>query len=309
MVEQLHIDPQAKLAGKRVLVTGGRGFVGAAVSDRLRTLGAQVYTVGRTPPAESNGFHLVADLQSAEATYEVFEAAQPEYVMHLASHVVGARSLDVVLSTLHSNLTSTVNLLMAAKTHECQRVVLTGSLEEPDPSSQWPVPSSPYAAAKLAAGAYGRMFNALFELPVVILRVFMVYGPGPQDVRKLVPYAIGSLLKGEQPQFSSGTREVDWVYVADVAEAFLHAAAAPDAPGGTFDVGSGELTSVRKVVELIHELSNAPAMPEFGGTQDRPMEQIRQADLGHSKQTLGWSPRTSLRDGLQSTIEWFSRES
>ena len=309
MVEQAHIDPQATLAGKRVLVTGGRGFVGAAVSDRLRALGAQVYTVGRTPPADSSGYHLVADLQSAEATDEVFEVAQPEYVMHLASHVVGARSLDVVLSTLHSNLTSTVNLLMAAKAQGCKRVVLTGSLEDPEPSLQWPVPSSPYAAAKLAAGAYGRMFNALFELPVVILRVFMVYGPGPQDVKKLVPYTIRSLLRGEQPQFSSGTREVDWVYVEDVAEAFVHAATAAGAEGGTFDVGTGELTSVRKVVELIHELKNAPAKPEFGATQDRPMEQIRRADLSSSERTLGWSPRTSLRDGLQSTIEWFSRES
>ena len=309
MVEQLHIDPQATLAGKRVLVTGGRGFVGAALSARLRALGAQVYTVGRTPPAVVDDYQLVADLQSAEATHEVFETVQPECVMHLASHVVGARSLDVVLSTLHSNLTSTVNLLMAAKAHGCERVVLTGSLEEPEPSLQWPVPSSPYAAAKLAAGAYGRMFNALFELPVVILRVFMVYGPGPQEVNKLVPYTIRSLLRGEQPQFSSGTREVDWVYVADVAEAFLHAATAPDAAGGTFDVASGELTSVRKVVEIIHELSNAPAMPEFGATQDRPMEQIRRADLSSSKQTLGWAPQTSLRDGLQSTIEWFSHES
>ncbi len=137
----------------------------------------------------------------------------------------------------------------------------------------------------------------------------MVYGPGPQDAKKLVPYTITSLLNGDQPQFSSGTRQVDWVYVTDVAEAFVHAAVAPGAAGGTFDVGSGELTSVRKVVETIHELMGAPAMPDFGATQDRPMEQVRRADLSSTRQTLIWSPQTSLRDGLQSTIEWFSRES
>ncbi len=309
MVEQMRIDPQSALAGKRVLVTGGRGFVGTALSARLHELGAQVYTVGRTPPADASSFSLVADLQNAEATNGIFETAQPDYVMHLASHVVGARSLDVVLSTLHSNLTSTVNLLMAAKSHGCQRVVLTGSLEEPEPSLEWPIPSSPYAAAKLAAGAYGRMFNVLFELPVVILRVFMVYGPGPQDDKKLVPYTITSLLNAKQPTFSSGTREVDWVYVEDVAEAFVRAAVAPGAAGGTFDVGSGKLVSVQKVVELIHELMEAPAAPEFGTAQDRPMEQIRRADIAPSRRSLDWSPRTSLSDGLRSTIEWFSRES
>jgi len=93
------------------------------------------------------------------------------------------------------------------------------------------------------------MFFALYQLPVVILRVFMVYGPGQGDLQKLVPYVITSLLKGETPRFTSGTREVDWIYVEDVVAAFLEAARAPGVEGATLDVGTGKLVTVRQVVE------------------------------------------------------------
>ncbi len=86
------------------------------------------------------------------------------------------------------------------------------------------VPGSPYAAAKTAVASYGRMFHALYGLPIVHLRVFMVYGPGPQDITKLVPYVTGCLLRGEPPRLSSGTREIDWIYIDDVVEAFVAAA-------------------------------------------------------------------------------------
>jgi nucleoside-diphosphate-sugar epimerase len=276
------------------------------VSRQLETVGAVVFTVGRTPAISPAVRALVADLQDMAATEALFARVKPDYVLHLASHVVGTRSPEVVLSTFHSNLTSTVNLLVAAKSHGCRRVVLTGSLEEPDPSLEWPVPSSPYAAAKFAAGAYGRMFNALFDLPVVILRVFMVCGPGQQDARKLVPYTINALLQGERPSFSSGTREVDWVFVDDVASAFVRAAIATGIEGGTFDVGSGELVTVGSIVEVIHELMLAPSMPEFGGAQDRAMEQIRRADVAVSEHALGWRANVSLHEGLRATIDWYA---
>jgi nucleoside-diphosphate-sugar epimerase len=90
---------------------------------------------------------------------------------------------------------------------------------------------SPYAAAKFAASAYGRMFHALYHTPVTILRLFMVYGPGQQDLRKLVPYVTLALLKGEMPRVSSGVREVDRIYVDDVAAGYLAAATATGVEG------------------------------------------------------------------------------
>ena len=290
---------------KRVLVTGGRGFIGSALCGKLLDVGAEVWTVGRSNPAKGDTRALIADLQDIEATRRVFAEARPDIVIHLASHVVGVRSPDVVLSTYHSNLTSTVNMLVAAQEYGCDRVVLTGSLEEPDPSTDWPVPSSPYTAAKLAAGAYGRMFSALFDLSVVILRVFMVYGPGQRDEKKLVPYVITSLLDGNTPEFTSGQRGVDWIYVEDVAEAYVCAAAESGVEGMTLDVGSGRTATVREVVERLFNMMQADSSPRFGTVADRPMEQIRRADIETSRKAMGWAPRTSLEAGLQATIEWY----
>ena len=292
-----------KISGQRVLVTGGRGFIGTMLSRILEAHGAEVWTVARSQSSGSR--ELVADLQDIDATRNVFNQSRPGIVFHLASHVVGARSPEVVLSTYHSNLTSTVNLLVAAEEHKCDRVVLTGSLEEPDPSLEWPVPSSPYAAAKLAAGAYGRMFHALFDLPVVILRVFMVYGPGQMDENKLIPYVITSLLRGNQPTLTSGVREVDWIYVEDVANAYVHAAVAAGAEGATLDVGSGKTNTVRDVVERLFNMLGADLPPKFGGIEDRKMEQIRRANVAESTRLMGWSPTTSLDSGLQATIDWY----
>ena len=298
--------PSPDIAGSQFLVTGGRGFIGSVVCQQLASAGAKVWTVGRTPSADTaDTSSLVADLADLDATRRVFDTAKPDIVLHLASHVVGSRSPDVVLSTYHSNLTSTVNLLLAAQENECRRVVLTGSLEEPDPSDDWPVPSSPYAAAKLAAGSYGRMFNALFGLSVVTLRVFMVYGPGQSDETKLIPYVITSLLKGEVPTFTSGVREVDWIHVDDVAKAYLTAAVASGVDGKTLDVGTGELATVRDVVEKLFSIIGSKEDPAFGAVEDRQMEQVRRADVQQTNRIRQWKPTLDLDSGVLKTVRWY----
>jgi UDP-glucose 4-epimerase len=198
-----------------------------------------------------------------------------------------------------------VNVLVAAAETGGTRVVLAGSLEEPDGGDPEPTPVSPYAAAKSASSAYGRMFHSLYGVPVVVLRVFMVYGPGQHDQTKLVPYVITSLLRGHPPELSSGRRPVDWVYVDDVVHALLASATADAAVGETIDVGSGILTPIRGVVEMLVELMRPPVEPAFGALPDRPRERVRVADVARTQAILGWAPGTSLETGLAATIEWF----
>jgi UDP-glucose 4-epimerase len=228
----------------------------------------------------------------------------PDYIFHLASHVMGAPDLKHALPTFRGNLQSTVNLLCSLSETGCRRMVTTGSLVEPEAGVR-SIPNSPYAAAKWAASDYARMFHALYGFPVAIARVFMVYGPGQQDETKLVPYVIRCLLQGTVPEITSGTHRIDWIFVDDVVSGFVRMALAPDVDGKSVDLGSGTLITIRELVDKICELMETDLVPAYGALPDRPLEPLRIADVAESRRVLGWSPTIGLAEGLSRTINWY----
>jgi len=291
---------------RTVLVTGASGFIGSRLCARLARLGAVVHGVSRTPRDDGTVSRWwQADLDDGPATRRLVAAVAPDCIFHLASLVSGKREMDHVLPALHSNLMSTVNLLISATEQGCSRLVLTGSLEEAEGDCATATPSSPYAAAKGAASGYARMFHALYGTPVVTARLFMVYGPNQKDHSKLIPYVTRSLLQGQVPQLMSGTREVDWVYVDDVVDAYTALARTQGLDGETVDVGSGELLSVRCVVEQLADIIDSGVRPGFGSLSDRPLERVRIADIEHACALTGWKPATSLHAGLEQTVDWY----
>jgi nucleoside-diphosphate-sugar epimerase len=295
------------LRGRTILITGASGFIGSHLCRRLSDGATEVHAISREQRS-AGGTALrwwQADLAETTAVSHLLKAIRPEVIFHLASYVKGARGLEHVLPTFHSNLASTVNLLTAASEVGCRRIILSNSLEECDASAGECVPSSPYAAAKWASSGYARMFHALYQLPVVILRVFMVYGPAQQDASKLIPYVTLSLLRGEAPRLTSGHREVDWIYVDDVVEGLLAAAVAEGIEGSTIDIGSGRLTAIRAVVEALVRLNGGGVQPVFGALADRPLEQVRVADVAGSWSRMGWRPTIGLDDGLERTVAWY----
>lgn len=299
--EQPHI-----LCGKQVLVTGASGFIGSHLCDRLKQIGATVHGISRTLRAPTGGVQWwQGELTDIEVIRRLFKEIRPDTIFHLASHVYGAPNLEHVLPAFTANLQSTVYLLTAAAETGCRRMVLTGSLAEPVYEQGEMFPSSPYAAAKWASSAYGRMFHALYKLPVVMTRVFMVYGPAQRDLTKLIPYVTVSLLQGKAPKISSGSRMVDWIYVNDVIDGFLSVAAASGIEGATIDIGSGHLVSIREIVERLQTIVNAGPPATFGALQDRPLEPVRIANVTEAYSSIGWKPGMSLDAGLRTTMEWY----
>jgi nucleoside-diphosphate-sugar epimerase len=154
------------------------------------------------------------------------------------------------------------------------------------------------------AAAYGRMFHSLYQTPVVNLRPFMTYGPG-QASSKLVPFVVSSLLRGTAPRLSSGRTKADWVFIADVIEAFVRAATAPGIDGKSIDLGTGNLVSIRSIVERLVKFTGSQLRPLFGALPDRPSENEVAANTSTASELLGWSANTSLESGLRQTVEWF----
>jgi nucleoside-diphosphate-sugar epimerase len=148
------------------------------------------------------------------------------------------------------------------------------------------------------------MFHALYDLPVVVLRVFMVYGPKQRDLTKLIPYVGLCLHRGRAPELASGRRFVDWVYVEDVTGAFVAAAAADGVEGRTIDVGTGELVSVRTIVEKMTSLIAPSIEPRFGVLADPPFEASPHADVDSAFASLGWRAQVTLEEGLRATARW-----
>lgn len=298
------------LSGKKILVTGATGFIGSHLCKHLLEYDTKVHGISRNPPPQNreNIHWWRGDLVNFEFIQKVMVDAKPDIIFHLGSYVAGSRSLELVLPTFHSNLGSTINVLTAATQVGCNRIILAGSMEEPENGSDSNVPCSPYAAAKWASGAYARMFHALYQTSVNTARIFMVYGPGQNDLKKLIPYVILSLLRGEPPNLTSGHRQVDWIYVDDVVHGLVAMACASNLQGGVIDLGSGKLITIQDVVKKLVEKIDPEIIPHFGSLPERPLEQIRVARVSESAAKIHWKPQISLDEGLDRTVSWYRKE-
>lgn len=295
-----------RISGRRVLVTGATGFIGSHLVRRLDRLGAAVVAVSRERPAarvrrsvDAGISWRHADLAEESAVADLVRSVRPDVVFHLAGQVSGVRAPELVLPVLRNNLLSTVNLLVALDGQA--RVVLAGSEDTGDAAASHRTPSSPYAASKWASAGYARMFHALWDVPAVVLRVAMAYGPAQSDVTKLIPYVIRCLLAGRAPQLGSGVREIDWVYIDDVVDAFVAAACSDGVGGQTIDIGSGSSRSIREVVDMVSRRVGTGPEPEFGALRDRGHDGEWTADVGPAKALLDWKAATSLTSGLDET--------
>lgn len=289
----------------RALVTGASGFIGRAVCLELLARDWQVTALCARLPADlpPGVTALQCNLHDRPTLLRVIGCVQPDCIHHLAGYTSATRELDAVPASFDANVVTSVNLLHAVSTTGCGRLVLPGSMEEGAPGE---IPSSPYAASKMTVSQYAAMFHRLYRTPVSIGRVFMAYGPGQRDVHKLVPHTILSLLRGDDPEYGSGRRRIDWIYIDDLARGLVDLGETAALAGETVDLGSGTLTSVRDLVGELVRLTGSSATPRFDRRPDRTDEQERRADVERTARLLRWRARTSLTEGLALTVRHYA---
>jgi UDP-glucose 4-epimerase len=297
------------------LVTGGAGFIGSHLVRGLLERGDQVCVLDDLSTGRQENLArlpialVVGDVRSPA---EVRRAADGvDEVYHLAAMVSVPESMADPLACYQANVLGSVNVLAAARDAGARGVVLAsscavygeanGAVSEASPTQ----PLSPYAATKLAMEDAGRMFTAAFGLPVVSLRYFNVYGPrqSPDSpYAAVIPAFLRRLLDGQAPMIHGDGRQTrDFVYVGDVVRASLLAMRCDGAAGSVLNIGGGRSVSI---LELVTELGLLlPGTPAPAYAPARPGDiRFSAAKLDLASSVLGYTPRTTLAQGLQATL-------
>ena len=304
----------------RVLVTGGGGFIGSHLVDRLRTDGHEVRVLDNFATGRRENLLEVADVELVEGDVQSYERVHAavrgiEVVFHQAALPSVPRSVQDPLTSNATNVTGTLNVLLAARDEGVTRVVFASSSsvyganpELPKREDMTPLPIAPYAVAKLAGEGYCRSFTHVFGLETVALRYFNVFGPRQDPLSQyaaVVPNFVTAALEGTEPVvFGDGEQSRDFTHVDNVVEANVRAMDAPEASGGTFNVAAGERTSLNRLLELVAAITGRPLDARY---EDPRPGDVRhsEADVSRARETLGYTPIVSLEDGLRRTIETY----
>jgi UDP-glucose 4-epimerase len=307
----------------RCLVTGGAGFIGSNLVDALLARGDEVTVVddlstGRMvnlEPALEAGAELVqTDIRDGEGLAGLAGEKKPQAIFHLAAQIDVRKSLADPFFDASVNVGGTANVLEAARSAECERVVSisTGGAiygegagqELPLDESAPIAPMSAYGQSKFAAEGYLDLYQRLYGLSGISLRLGNVYGPRQDPLGEAGVIAIfcGLLTQGGRPTvFGDGKQTRDYIYVGDVVAAAL--AAAGSEATGAVNIGTGKETDVLELAEALSELSGRDDFePEFAPPRAGEVQRIS-LDATSAERVLNWHPKIDLREGLRITLD------
>jgi UDP-glucose 4-epimerase len=302
------------------VVTGGAGFIGSHVVDRLIDDGYRVTVIddlssGKRENLPSGIDLVVADVTSDTAA-EAIRNTAPDLIVHTAAQISVSVSTKEPLMDARINVLGTVNVLEAARIAGTKKFVffssggmVYGQPEDlPVSESQATGPENPYGTSKLAGEEYLAMYRRAFGLESTVLRLANVYGPrqDPHGEAGVVAIFAMAMLAGKPITiFGDGNDERDYVYVSDVVDAVMAAAA----PGGPHrcNIGSGAGTNVNELCARLSELTGYELEPEYGPPRPGDIHAIS-LDATLARAELGWTPKVDLETGLARTVEFFRKQ-
>jgi nucleoside-diphosphate-sugar epimerase len=306
----------------RVLVTGGGGFIGSNLVERLLHEGFAVRVLDNFATGQrENLVGFVDDIELIEGDIQSYERVHNavrgcEVVFHQAALPSVPRSIQDPLTSNAVNVVGTLNVLLAARDEDVQRVVYASSsssygasLELPKREEMPALPISPYAVAKLAGEGYCRAFHQVYGLETVALRYFNVFGPRQDPLSQyaaVIPSFILAFLADEAPTvYGDGEQSRDFSYVENAVDANLLAATADAVAGRTYNIACGDRISLNTLLDELRSLSGKEIEATYEASRPGDVQHSL-ADIAAAGADLGYEPRVGVIDGLRRTFAWYA---
>lgn len=306
---------------KLYLVTGGAGFIGSHIAEALVKRGERVRVFDNLMTGKrENLAHLAGKVEFIEADIRDYSSIRQaldgvSIVYHEAAIPSVPRSVAEPQLNHDANVNGTFNVLMAARDAGVKRVIFAASSSAygdtevlPKVETMLPNPLSPYAAAKLVGELYCQTFTQVYGLETVALRYFNVFGPR-QDPTS--PYSgviskfVTSLLNNQAPTiFGDGEQSRDFTYIANVVDANLRAAEAPEAAGQVMNLGIGERITLNQLFDELQKIIGTTLKPNYEETRAGDVRHSL-ADIARAEKLLGYRPLVGLAEGLKHIVDWY----
>ena len=303
------------------LVTGGAGFIGSNLCEKLLEKGYKVRIMDNLSTGKEENIKdfvsavefIKGDIRDRATVEKAVKGAH--YVIHLAALGSVPRSVEDPLTTHEVNVTGTLNILNASRDANVKRVIYASSSSVygdtpslPKKEDMFPTPQSPYAVSKLSGEYYCKVFYKVYGLETVSLRYFNVYGKRQDPFSQyaaVVPKFVTSLLKGERPTiYSDGEQTRDFTFVDDCNQANIKACFAKDSTGGHFNVGSGNRITINELFQKIREKIGNSIEPVYSAARKGDVRHSL-ADISQAKKALLYKPEFNIDKGIDRTVNWY----
>ena len=310
-----------------ILVTGGAGFIGSNIAERLVSQGYQVTVLDdlstgkkeniRSLLRQPNFLFCEGSVLELPLLRGIIRAHHIQYICHQAARPSLTASVEQPIATHETNVTGTLNMLKAACETKCRRVVLACSSSIYGDAPVIPrredgnyIPHSLYEASKVAGEVYIKAFSSVYGLETIGLRYFSVYGRYQDPTSHhaaVIPKFITAALRGEPLTIEGdGQQTRDFAYVDDIVNANLQALTIPEVYGECVNLGYGQKTSILYLAEMVLRLTASNSKIVYCDPRPRDVRDSL-ADISKARTLLGYKPEHSLEQGLRATIEWYRK--
>lgn len=307
------------MSPKKILITGGAGFIGVNFVHKFLELGQNVYLIEK-PGIDLWRLENIKDKIKIDfidiADYDKLQSfvlkLKPQIILHFAAAGTYTRRQEDIKNIIDTNLLGTINLLNACSQIKFECLINSGSSSEyglkdgPMKESDLLEPNNLYGITKAASTMYCQYMAKKLGLPITTMRLFSVYGYF-EEKERLIPQVIKNCLEDREIELSSPNFVRDFIFIEDVIDAYLAIIKnISKVKGEILNLGTGKQTTINKVVSMVKKITNSASIPKYGQIKSALNEpKTWVADISKIKNLLGWQPKYDLEKGLRKNIAWF----